>query len=278
MIVVFGALVFLVAAATPVPPPPPAAPAAQPAPAPPGPPRDAFFFSSGGSWLGVSIADVTSERARDLKLKEERGAEIRAVLPGSPAAEAGVKEGDVILEFQGNRVEGCAQLTRMVRETPPGRTVALEVWRDGSPKTIRVKVAEHERPHGHGRMIERQRIEIPHIDIPEIDIPEIEALGSIPSSIRLGASVENLTEQLGEYFGVKGGEGALVRSVRKGSPGDEAGLRAGDVIQQVGREPVETPKEAAAKLKDAKDSKKPVLMKVYREGSTRFVAIAPRAT
>ncbi len=271
MLVVFAALLFLVAAA-PAPPTPPPTPPAQPAPAPLLPPRDVFFFSSGSSWLGVSIADITPERARELKLKEETGAEVRAVQPGSPAAEAGLKEEDVILEYQGSRVEGCAQLTRMVRETPPGRTVTLEVWRDGSSRSVKVKVAEHEGPRGHRRMIERQRIEIPHIEIPEIDIPDFENLGSLPASVRLGASVENLTDQLGEYFGVKGGQGVLVRSVHKGSPGEEAGLRAGDVITRVDDERIADTSDLRSALRDRRG--KEVTLSIVRDRREQRLTIA----
>src|SRR5207247_10557903 len=78
-----------------------------------------------------------------------------------------------------------------------------------------------------------RRIEIPPIEMPDIDLPDIPFLGSVPSSSRLGVSVENLGDQLGEYFGVKSGDGVLVRSVKKGSPAESAGLRAGDVIVKV---------------------------------------------
>jgi serine protease Do len=276
-ILVLGALVLLVAAAPATPPSPPTPSPAPHAPHPPGHPRDVIFFSSGGSWLGVSIADISAERAKELKLREESGAEIRAVSPGSPAEEAGLKEEDVILEYQGSRVEGSAQLTRMVRETPPGRTVTLEIWRDGSPRSVKVKVAEHERPHGPGRMIDKRRIEIPHIDIPEIDIPdidlpEIEALGSIPVSVRLGASVENLTEQLGEYFGVKGGEGALVRSVHKASPGEEAGLRAGDIIIKVDDERIADTSDLRSALRGRRG--KEITLTVVRDRREQRLTVA----
>jgi len=195
-----------------------------------------IFFSSGGSWLGVSIADVTPDRARELKMKEETGAEINAVMPGSPAEGAGLQKEDVIVEYQGTRIEGAMQLTRMVRETPPGRTVTLKVLRDGEARTLRVKVTEHDGEE-HERMF-RRRIEIPPIEIPEIDMPEIPQLEGIPSSFRLGVSVEDLNEQLGDFFGVKDGDGVLVRSVKKGSPADGAGLRAGDVITKVDGEKI----------------------------------------
>ena len=229
-------------AARPAPAPPPAE-AEPPRPArAPRPPHDRMlFFSSGGSWLGVSIADITGERVKELNLKEETGVEIKGVMPGSPAEEAGLEKEDVILEYQGNRVEGAAQLTRLVRETPPGRTVTLQVSRAGQARTVRVKVTEHE--GGEHQRILRKRIEIPdidmpHVEIPDIDIPEIPLLEGIPSSFRLGVSVEDLTGQLGEYFGVKDGEGVLVRSVKKGSPADSGGLRAGDVIVKVDGEKV----------------------------------------
>ena len=235
--VVLATLLLLAAApasaARPAPPPSPAPAEGPSTPHPaPRPPRDhMIFMSSGGSWLGISIADITSGRAKELGMKEETGAEVTSVMPGSPAEEAGVQKKDVILEYQGTRIEGAMQLTRMVRETPPGRTVTLKTLRDGETRMVKVKVAEHDGEE-HERMFSK-RIEIPPIEMPDIDLPDIPFLGSVPSSSRLGVSVENLGEQLGEYFGVKSGDGVLVRSVKKGSPAESAGLRAGDVIAKV---------------------------------------------
>ena len=268
------ACLFLLAAAP--------ASAARPAPAPPPdapstprPPHDhTIFFSSGGSWLGVSIADVTSERAKELSMKEETGAEIRAVTPGSPAEEAGLTKGDVILEYQGTRVEGAMQLTRMVRETPPGRTVSLRTLRDGETRAVRVKVTEHD-PDEHGRTFHR-RIEIPPIEIPDIELPEIPFIESLPSSFRLGVSVENLGEQLAEYFGVKGGEGVLVRSVKKGSPADGAGLRAGDVIVKVEGEGISDSADLRSALRERRGKTFPLT--IVRDRREQSVSVAlPKA-
>src|SRR5262249_13727455 len=137
---------FLLLGASPA---PPAAPDEPETPAPPHraphPPRDRMFFvSSGGSWLGVSIEGLTSRRAKELDMKEETGGEVREVVPDSPADEAGVQKKDVILEYQGARVEGAMQLTRLVRETPAGRTVSVKLLRDGSPKTVHIKLAERD--------------------------------------------------------------------------------------------------------------------------------------
>ena len=89
--------------------------------------------TAGRSYLGVDISDVTSDRVGPLKLKEERGVEIVSVDQDAPAGKAGLKEHDVILEFDGNKVESEEQLRRMLRETPPGRTVTLGISRDGQP-------------------------------------------------------------------------------------------------------------------------------------------------
>ena len=262
-LILLGAAAATVAARPAPAPPPQPAEAAPPRPArAPRPSHDRMlFFSSGGSWLGVSIADITGERVKELNLKEETGVEIKGVMPGSPAEAAGLEKEDVILEYQGNRVEGAAQLTRLVRETPPGRTVTLQVSRAGQTKTVRVKVTE---PEGgeHERIIRKRieipNIEIPHVEIPDIDMPEISLLQGMPSSFRLGVSVEDLTGQLGEYFGVKDGEGVLVRSVKKGSPADSGGLRAGDVIVKVDGEKVSDSSDLRSALRGLRGKTFPV--------------------
>src|SRR5271169_6357988 len=90
--------------------------AAPPAPKPP----SMQVWTSGGSFLGVGVAEITSDRARALNLKEEAGVEVTRVDEDSPAAKAGVQRGDVILEFNGQRVDGIEQLQRLIRETPAG--------------------------------------------------------------------------------------------------------------------------------------------------------------
>jgi predicted metalloprotease with PDZ domain len=243
LFILAAAAATLAARPAPAPPTPPADPAPpSPARAPRAPHDRTLFYSSGGSWLGVSIADVTAERVKELGLKEETGAEIKGVLPGSPAEEAGLEKEDVILEYQGDKVAGAAQLTRLVRETPAGRTVTLGVSRGGSMRSVKVKVTEDHGGFEHKKFFTNRivvpSVDIPPIEIPEIDIPEIPLLEGMPSTFRLGVSVEDLTGQLGEYFGVKDGDGVLVRSVKKGSPADAGGLRAGDVIVKVDGEKV----------------------------------------
>lgn len=220
-----------------------AAPAAEAAPAvAPAPPAEvvggggeSVWVDSGGSYLGVDSQDVTKERMAGLKLKEERGVEVLMVDQDAPAGKAGLKEHDVILEFNGARVESVEQLRRMIHEIPPGRTVTLGISRDGQPLTLNATLAERNKHYSFS--YSAPKMKMPKVVIPKMpEMPEMEFV--ITGSSRSGLLVENLTPQLGEFFGVKNGEGVLVRSVEKGSPGEAAGFKAGDVIVRVEQEKV----------------------------------------
>ena len=199
---------------------------------------DAGEESAGGSsYLGVDIADVTSERLGELKLKEEHGAEVTMVDQDAPAGKAGLKEHDVILSVNGAAVESAAQLRRMIRETPAGRIVTLGISRDGQPLSIKVQLADRRKSFAvssNDRMFNFKMPSIP--PMPDFDVPVSVVI--VHSSLRSGLMVENLTPQLGEFFGVKNGNGVLVRSVEKGSRADKSGFRAGDVIVKVNDQPV----------------------------------------
>jgi len=202
-------------------------------------PGQPWVFSSednnNTAYLGVDIADVTTERLSTLKLKDEKGVEVTMVDQDAPAGKAGIREHDVILTMNGTAVESKAQLQRMIHETPPGRVVTLGLSRDGQPLTIRVQLADkHKEMYSWKPDI---HVNVPDIHVPDIDIPSINMV-VVTSSARSGLMVENITPQLGEYFGVKNGNGVLVRSVEKGSRAEKAGFRAGDVIVKVNDQPV----------------------------------------
>jgi serine protease Do len=197
--------------------------------------------SGTSSYLGVDIVDITSDRLGALKLKEEQGVEVTMVDQDAPAGKAGIKEHDVILTMNGAAVESKSQLQRMIHETPAGRVVSLGLSRDGQPLTIKVQLADRRSEFHH---IEKAKdkefhIEIPPMpNMPDFEVPNIGVV-YVHSSMRSGVMVENLTPQLGEFFGAKSGNGVLVRSVEKGSRADKAGLRAGDVIIRVGDQAVQ---------------------------------------
>lgn len=194
--------------------------------------------SGTSSYLGVDIADITNERLSALKLKEEKGVEITMVDQDAPAGKAGLKEHDVILTMNGTPIDSGAQLRRMIHETPPGRIVALGLSRDGQPMTVKVQLADKHKEYSMmGHKPGDVHVNVPEIHIPDIDIPAINMVMAT-SSARSGLLVENITPQLGEFFGVKNGNGVLVRSVEKGSRAEKAGFRAGDVIVKVNNESI----------------------------------------
>lgn len=192
---------------------------------------------SGSSYMGVDIADVTSERLADLKLKEEHGAEVTMVDQDAPAGKAGLHEHDVILTLNGAAVESAAQLRRMIRETPAGRVVTLGISRDGQPLTLKLQLADRRKSMAYKPSPPEFNFKMPEMPV----IPDFEGPISVVvthSSVRSGLMIENITPQLGEFFGVKNGKGVLVRSVEKGSKAEKAGFRAGDVVVKVNNQAV----------------------------------------
>jgi serine protease Do len=193
-------------------------------------------FGSGSSYLGVDTRDITPDRVSALKLKNESGVEVTMVDQDAPAGRAGIKEHDVILTVNGNKVESVEQLRRMIREIPAGRTVDIGVSRNGQPMKLQAQLAER---HANRAM----KFNMPSMpampampNMSDFDVPV--SVVVVHSSMRSGLMVENLTPQLGDYFGAKNGHGVLVRSVEKGSRAEKAGFRAGDVIVRVGKDPV----------------------------------------
>jgi membrane-associated protease RseP (regulator of RpoE activity) len=217
-------------------------------------------FFSGGSYLGVDTRDVTSDRLGELKLKEERGVEITMVDQDAPAGKSGLKEHDVILTLNGSEVESVEQLRRMIHEIPPGRVVTLGVSRDGQAMTIKAQLADRKKTFAFpesGRAFKFAMPAIPAIPA----MPAMPDLSDVPmsvvvvhSSTRSGLMVENLTPQLGDFFGTKNGHGVLVRSVEKGSRADKAGFHAGDVIVRVNGEAVSDTGDFSHALRSRKDN------------------------
>ena len=189
------------------------------------------------SYLGIDSSDITADRVGPLKLKEERGVEVIMVDQDAPAGKAGLKEHDVILDFNGTRVEGVEHLRRLIHEIPPGRTVSLGISRDGQPMTLKAQLADRTKAVAMAHPAVRPSIVMPSIDMPEM--PEININSNMIGYSRAGVVVENLTPQLGEFFGARNGKGVLVRSVEKGTPAEAAGLRAGDVIVRIEKDRID---------------------------------------
>ncbi len=233
------------------------------------------LLAGSGAYLGVRIRDVDAERADEAGLDSEHGVYVDEVTEDGPAAEAGLEAGDVLVAWNGERLESVAQLQRLIRETPPGRTVELTVVREGGRRSVSVELGDRadaarelrvftmprEREALRGRVREdmRDRLVAPaqvHVGI----------LGARP---RLGVSIQSLGEQLAEYFGVE--DGALVVSVNEDSPAEAAGMRAGDVIIAIDGGDVDDPGDVGRLLYDRDAG--PVEVRVMRDGSERTLTV-----
>ena len=203
-----------------------------------------------GAYMGVDISDITPERVAALKLKDERGVEVTIVDQDAPAGKAGIKEHDVILTMNGTAVESGAQLRRMIRETPAGRVVTLGISRDGQPLSIKVPLADRHKSNAwmsHGKDFKFEMPPMPQLQ--DMDVPV--SVVVVHSSMHSGLMVENITPQLGEFFGVKNGKGVLVRAVEKGSRAEKSGFRAGDVIVRVNDQSVQDTSDFSHAIRSA---------------------------
>jgi serine protease Do len=210
--------------------------------------HSAVSVSGHAPYLGIGVQDVDADRAKALKLKDPRGAEVTSIVDESPAAKAGFKEGDVVLDYNGQAVEGGEQLTRLVRETPVGRQVKIGVWRAGASLTLSPTVEARKgtmsfSSNGSWTM---PNIEIPMPNMPDIEIPRFQTMYQSPM---LGIEGESLgqQEQLADFFGVK--DGVLVKAVTKNSAADKAGIKAGDVIVKVDDSRVTSSREITSVLR-----------------------------
>jgi serine protease Do len=233
--------------------------------------QNVSVFFGPGAYLGVSITDVNDELASEAGLTREYGAYISSVVDEGPASQAGVREGDVIIGWNGQRVESAAQLQRFVRETPAGREVALTVMRSGDERTISVELGDR-RDQVQSFTLPGGRIELRRdADAPRLVRPE----GRIGRSMvfsrrgRLGVSLQSMGDQLASYFQVDGG--ALVSEVAEDSPAEAAGLRAGDVIVEFDGESVDDPSDLIRLLADIESG--PVDLRVIRDGASRTLSI-----
>jgi serine protease Do len=241
-----------------------------------------------GSYLGVGVAEVSAERVKALKLKEERGVEVTKIDDDSPALKAGLKAGDVVLDYNGQRIEGTEQFVRMVKETPEGRQVRLLISRDGNTQTLTATIAARKglEPFFAAK-VDQARLQADmqaaQADMQkaqekfrfQIDTPQV-FMGM--RSGGLGIEAESVTAQLAEYFGVKAG--VLVRSVTKDSAAAKAGMKAGDVITKVEETSVSQPQEITRALRtlQAKKTFPVIVVRNHKEVTLSVTLDEPRTS
>ena len=205
-----------------------------------------------GSSIGVTVRDADS------------GVVVQEVREGSPASRAGMKDGDLVTEFDGERTRSAAQFTRLVRETAPGKTVKMAVLRNGMPTTLDItpeaRGSDDIRFPNLTRDIDRHLQPLPR-DF-NFDFNLAEPWVSVYSPRRLGMTVTPLSDQLAAYFGVK--QGLLVSEVVAGSAAEAAGLKAGDVITTIRGQAVSSSDDVLRELRDA-ESGTSVEMRIMRD-------------
>jgi len=176
-------------------------------------------------WIGVYLQELTPELKESMDLKEStEGVLVNGVVEDSPAEKAGIEEGDVIISLDNKKIGSIDKLTSLVRKTSPGTEVEIKAIRDGEEKDFQMTIGESSSSSLYNLNPEKLRIEKNMIE---------PFKWNFQSGLKLGVAIQDLTEQLGDYFGVKKGEGALVTEVVKGSPAEKAGLKAGDIIVDV---------------------------------------------
>jgi serine protease Do len=204
--------------------------------------QPAFLANSSSGYLGVGLSDIDKKRAESLKLKEAAGAEIVNIDHDAPAASAGLKVHDVILQMNGQVVAGAEQLRRMLHETPPDRPITLVVSRDGKQQTINATLVDHAKLERNAAsnitMVPAPGDEDGSIALapPSSHSGGNSFFGSLPfglSSFSVGVQLDTMGSQLADFFGVKDGQGLLVKHVAANSDASVAGLKAGDVVTKV---------------------------------------------
>jgi len=201
-------------------------------------------------YLGVMIQDVTPALAKGFKLKDATGALVGDVTAKSPAEKAGLKSGDVIVEFNGKKVSDSRHLKLEVARTEPGTTVPVKILRDDSTKTLEVTVKS-----------------LPGTE----EVAKADTKSKDDGTLN-GVGVADLDEKARQQFEIpETVKGAVVTEVEPDSAAAEAGLKPGDVIQEINRKPVKSSEEAVHLTESAKD--KTTLLRIWRGGGSHFVVV-----
>ena len=205
-----------------------------------------IIVQSGVASVGVSIRDVTSDDAAKAKMAQAAGVYVESVREGSPASRAGLQAGDIVIDFDGERVRGVTHFTRLVQESVPGRQIAAVVVRGTSKQTLNVVPEASGAASFLSGDVRRRLQELPRNFNLNVEPDVLRALPLRGGS--LGITVSPLSEQLASYFGVK--QGVLVTDVTSSSPAASAGVRAGDVITAINGQAVSSGAEVTRALRE----------------------------
>lgn len=259
-------------------------------------------------YLGINFRDIGEEQVSALQLREVRGAEVTQVDHDGPACKVGVREHDVILQLNGQTIEGAEQLRRMLHEIPAGRSVTIVFSHEGQQQTVTAQLANREALE---RQAWDQHIPVPLPEQPTSQTPaasdhadhgqaspsvglgffgahapsastsvvphatDRNLIGTLLPPAYTGAALETLGPQLAEYFGAVDGNGLLIRSIEANSPAAIAGLKAGDVVVRVNQVTVLTGADWLRPMHESKG--RPVQVTVLREKKEQTLTLTPDA-
>jgi len=198
-------------------------------------------------WLGVMIQQVTPELAKQFGLDKSEGALVARVIEDSPAERAGIKREDIIIEFDHKKIHKMSELPRIVANTPVGKQVEVKIIRQGREKNLKIEVGE-------------------------LKEEKVAKAGEFTTEKEFGLTVQGLTPEIARHLGISEKAGVLVSEVKVGSPAHEAGIRRGDIIKEIDRQPIEDLKGYRRQMTKLK-GKNEILMLIQREENTFFVVL-----
>ncbi len=237
------------------------------------------------SYMGVQTQEITKENFSKFGLSSVRGVGIEKVVENSPAAQAGLQTGDVIVRFEGEEVTSVLKLTRLISEVAPDHTAKVTVLRGGTEREINVTLGKSDGPQFQNGGALEEWYGLP--GIPEF--PRVPRLREFPppagdnesnvfiwrggANRQIGVSTAPLTKQLGDYFGVAEGKGFLINNVRENSPAARAGLKAGDVIVEIEGKEVKGMTDLIRALNEKKEGD--VSLTIVRDRNRQTVRVTP---
>ncbi|HQU81792.1 MAG TPA: PDZ domain-containing protein [Pyrinomonadaceae bacterium] len=244
-----------------------------------------FVFEGNGSYLGVQTVEVSKENFAKYGLREVRGVAVEKVVENSPAAQAGMQNGDVIVKFNGEEITSTRKLTRLIAEVAPDHQAKVTVLRNGAERDFDVTMGKREMPkfeqgsfnsEDFPQLPEGRILRIPRS--PNAPLPPMSGNGNVlilrnGESRQIGVSVSELTKQLAENLGVAGGKGLLVETVKENSPAAKAGLKAGDVIVEADGKEIKNSIELIRALNEKKEGD--VNLTIVRDKNRQTINVSP---
>ena len=256
-----------------------------PAPMPRAETRVFSMFAGDGGYLGIQTTEVTKENVGKFGLREVRGVAIEKVVEGSPAQSAGLQVGDVIVRFNGEEVTSVRKLTRLIGEVDPDHQARVTVIRGGNERELTATLGKRPTPKfeegAFGMTMPRiERFPVPPsgesprvFSVPAPDAPNAPFIWRTGARRQIGVGITPLTKQLAEHFGVDGG--IMINDVRKDSPADKAGLKAGDIIVEVEGNAVKGEGDVLKAIAEKKDGD--ISLTIVRDRNRQTVRVTPES-